>query len=72
MDSSFSSFELIGDHKVKCKTCGEEMPTGIITISNHWCNCTGKGFYNDLMEEAERKNGEVSLEFVEQLKIKHQ
>ncbi len=36
------SFELFSDTHVKCKTCGAEVMRGIISISGHWVECTGK------------------------------
>lgn len=68
---SFESFELIGDFKVKCKTCGEEMPTGIFSISKHWTECTGKGFTENLLTLASQKEGKLTVEDIEKLQGKH-
>ncbi len=66
----FNDFDLIGDFKVKCKTCGEEMPTGMVTLSSHWVKCTGKHFYSALMSKAE--SGEkLTLDAIEELQNKH-
>ena len=60
-----NDFELIGNNTVKCKTCGKEMPTGIIGISGHWVQCTGKGFYKALMEKAVHED--LTVEDIEKL-----
>lgn len=60
-----NDFELIGNNTVKCKTCGKEMPTGIIGISGHWVQCTGKEFHTALMKKAEKKK--ITTEDVEGL-----
>jgi len=39
---SLDSFEKVRDFVYRCKTCGEEVPAGIINISGHWAKCTGK------------------------------
>lgn len=32
----------------KCTTCGEVLPSGIITLSGHWAECTGKGMMDNI------------------------
>ena len=60
-----NDFELIGNNTVKCKTCGKEMLTGIIGISGHWVECTGKNFHTALMKMAEKKK--IKTEDIEKL-----
>ncbi len=38
----FDTFERVRDFVYKCKTCGKEVPSGIVNISSHWAECTGK------------------------------
>jgi hypothetical protein len=60
------NFKQIGRFTFKCTKCGEEVPSGIITISEHWCKCTGKDFYTALMKMA--KEGKIpTLKDIEQL-----
>lgn len=66
---SLKDFELIGDHKVKCKTCGLVLPTGIAGISEHWANCTGKDFYSAIIKAA--LSDELSFDKIEELQDKH-
>lgn len=49
----FQDFEQIGQFTIRCTTCGTEMPTGIITASEHWTKCTGKEFYEAVMAKTE-------------------
>lgn len=47
----FDTFELIGEHDkddfstprfYSCKTCSTVVPSGIVNLSGHWAECTGK------------------------------
>jgi len=58
--------------KYKCETCGKEMPTGIITISAHWSECEGKGFYEALLKKAEEKKGRLTKEDIDEIKQNNQ
>lgn len=62
----FDSFEDAGRFKVKCKTCGEVVPTGICSLSEHWNNCTGKGFKESLIERR-TELGKLTINDVEEL-----
>jgi len=42
------TFERIGDYLYRCKTCGKEVESGIINISGHWAECTGKGLVENI------------------------
>ena len=39
---SLDTFERVGEYMFRCKTCGQEVPSGIINISSHWAECSGK------------------------------
>ena len=62
----FNTFELIGDNTAKCNTCGRVIPTGIVNISGHWVQCTGKEFHITLMKMAEKKK--TTIEDIEELR----
>ena len=68
---AFQDFELLGDYKAKCKTCGAIIPTGIESICSHWCSCTGKHFYEGLLKTADTNNGNITMEEVEGLRELH-
>lgn len=63
----FDSFEKVSDFMVKCKTCGEEVSTGIGNISGHWVNCTGKSFTEALISHA-KEEGKIRESEIEKLK----
>ena len=63
----FDTFEKAGDFLYKCKTCGKEVPSGIINLSGHWADCTGKSFTEGLMKKAEQTNGRLTLLDIEEL-----
>ncbi len=68
---SFQDFDLIDDNtNVKCKTCGEVMPTGIINISEHWVKCTGKDFHAEIMANA-KAGKKLTIGLIEELTLKH-
>ena len=48
--SSLDTFERIGEHLFRCKTCGAEVESGIINISGHWVNCSGKRQFDNIMK----------------------
>ena len=64
-----SDFKLVGKNTVRCITCGKVMPTGIVTISSHWVECTGKEFHMALMKMAEKKK--ITIDDIEELQNKH-
>lgn len=69
----FQDFELLTDKEftVRCKTCGEEMPTGIVNLSTHWSNCSGKGFHDAIMDLANKTGGKLTLTDVTELQNIH-
>ncbi len=56
----FGTFEKVRDFVYKCKTCGQEVPSGIVSISGHWSECTGKFFTQELMKKAEETKGKLT------------
>ena len=56
----FDSFEKVRNFTYKCKTCSKEVPSGIVNISSHWTECTGKFFTEELMKKAEETKGRLS------------
>jgi hypothetical protein len=62
------SFIKIKEGLYKCKTCGQEVESGIRSISNHWGSCTGKEFTANLMELYKQKNGKLTEEDIDKLK----
>jgi len=46
----------VGDNMWKCLTCGAFLSSGIVTLSNHWASCTGKGYMKELIELKEEDN----------------
>ncbi len=67
---TLDSFEKIGPHLLKCKTCGKEVKTGIVNISTHWCSCTGKEFYDALIENA-KANTKLTPDDIFKIHKKH-
>lgn len=53
----------------KCKFCGAEVPTGIISLSNHWVTCSGKDFYEAMLNE--RSIGVLDIDKIKELQNKH-
>ena len=43
-------FETIGKHLLRCKDCGQEVPSGIMNISEHWTKCGGKQQMDNIMK----------------------
>lgn len=41
-------FTQIEPYKFQCDTCGEVVPSGIISISDHYCKCAGKELYDNI------------------------
>lgn len=66
-----NDFEKLDNGFFMCKTCGEQVPSGIVNISGHWVECTGKGFTDALMEQAEKTNGKLDIKDVEDLREKY-
>ncbi len=62
------SFEKIGDKMYRCTTCGFELPSGIVGITKHWAECTGKDFTEGIMKLAAKTNGKLNESDVEQLR----
>ncbi len=68
---SFQDFDLIEDNrKVRCRTCGKVMDTGIVNISQHWVRCTGKDFHAAIMSHTE-SGGKLTIGLIEELSEKH-
>ena len=65
---SFDRFEF-KEEKLYCKDCGREVERGVINISEHWTNCGGKSFYNNLISLAELKNGKLTINDVHKINI---
>lgn len=65
-----NDFELIGNFKVKCKTCGKVLPTGLISVSSHWVECTGKEFTKALIKER-GKGSPLNTMIIDDLKKRH-
>jgi len=53
----FDDFEPVVNFTTKCKHCGSVIPTGIVSISEHWNNCSGKGF-KELLVKARMNKGQ--------------
>ena len=69
--SADEAFEMIyqnseASHLI-CKECGTRVERGIVNVSTHWCNCSGKEFKNALWKTM-FDNGEVTTDDVENLK----
>lgn len=56
---------------LRCKTCNIMIPSGIVSMSNHWSQCSGKEFYDDLMNLFHNTNGNVTPEHIDELNKKH-
>ncbi len=54
---------------MKCKKCGEAVPTGIVNVSEHWVNCGGKEFHNAIINNP--KCGKITSDDIEELKKIH-
>lgn len=52
-----------------CPSCGKNLPSGIIGISNHWAECGGKKFQTEL--QAKIKDKDFGIEQLKQLQEKH-
>lgn len=61
------SFEKVQDGIYKCKTCGEQLSSGIMNISSHWDGCTGKEFSDAMMDMAKDKNGNIQASDLDRL-----
>jgi len=68
---AFDSFETVCMGILRCKTCGEEIPSGVVSISRHWNACTGKDFSQAMIKMGREKNGKLTREDVRQLAEKH-
>jgi len=62
-----AGFEQIADHLFKCETCGKIVESGIVNISGHWAECSGKQFAEGLLELMINK-GKVTTQDIEKLK----
>ena len=69
----FGDFILEGDGipagYCKCCTCGQLVPRGILNLSGHWCDCTGKDFYKAL-DQTYQVNNNLTIEDVDKLRDK--
>lgn len=45
----FNSIMIYEDHN-ECLTCGEQVGQGIIAISQHYCSCTGKTQFENVIK----------------------
>ena len=54
----------------ECLNCGALLNSGIITLSNHWADCTGKEFMKDLTKLKEDKN--LNIDTLQDLQNKHE
>ena len=50
MSCGMDSFGSIGEHLFRCKDCGAEVESGIINISGHWAECSGKSVVENVMK----------------------
>jgi hypothetical protein len=41
-------FTMTEPDRFQCDTCGEVVPSGIISISDHFCKCAGKGMFDNI------------------------
>jgi hypothetical protein len=62
MNNTWNSFYI-------CPECGHK-DSGIIDVSTHWVNCTGKKFHDNLIKEREKGNP-LTIEKIEELKTKY-
>lgn len=53
----------------KCNACGEVFPSGIVTLSRHWAECSGKGFMKDI--KSLHQEGKLSVDNLHGLLEKH-
>jgi len=60
----------IGPHLFKCTKCGDTLSSGIINLSSHWADCSGKDFMRDLKTAAENKTLDIKL--LNQIKEHHE
>ena len=67
----FDTFEKVKEFVFRCKTCGEEVPSGIVNISGHWTKCTGKEFTQAIMKRAEETNGKLTELEVAQIRERY-
>lgn len=52
----------------RCNQCQKIIPTGIITISEHWVNCEGKGFSDALIASRNKKGAALLPEDIEKIR----
>lgn len=64
-EESEMPFKSVGDSTFICKTCGEEVESGISNISDHWANCNGKNFHNTIAGQMNCPVN-ISLEYIAQ------
>lgn len=67
----FDTFEKVKEFVFRCKTCREEVPSGIVNISSHWAKCTGKEFTQAIMKRAEETNGKLTELEVSQMRERY-
>ena len=69
--SANEAFEMIYENgeasHLICKECGSHVERGIVNVSTHWCNCSGKAFKQGLLGVM-LETGKVTLNDVERLK----
>ncbi len=57
-----------------CPSCGKNLPSGIVGIVNHWAECGGKDFHEELLQkmtESKKENIKFGIEELKQLQEKH-
>lgn len=60
----------IPDGECKCPKCGKIIERGIISLSRHWSECTGKDFTKGLMGHYDEHKS-LTVQDVEDLHKKH-